>query len=62
LEDSEDDDGKVEEAVASEVLDGGVRDSGESSADSPRATPSRATLGDFISRAEELGGSLSSWR
>jgi hypothetical protein len=56
LDETEDDDGKEEEAVASEVSDGGVRNSGESSADSPRVTPSRATLGDFISRAEELGG------
>jgi hypothetical protein len=58
----EDDDGKEEEAVASEVSDGGERDSGESSADSPRPSLSRVTLGDFISRAEELGGSLSSRR
>jgi hypothetical protein len=51
-----------EESATSEVSDGEGGDAGESPAGSPRASPSQVTLGDFISRAEELGGSLSSRR
>jgi hypothetical protein len=49
------------ESAISEVSDGEGGD-GVSSAGSPRAAPSPTTLGDFISHAEELGGSLSSRR
>jgi hypothetical protein len=52
--------GEEDEEVLSGVSDGERQDSGESvSSGSPRATPSPLTLDAFISRAKELGGSLS---
>jgi hypothetical protein len=55
--------GEEEEEALSGALDGERQDSGESvSSESSRAMPSPVTLDSFISRVEELGGSLRSRR